>query len=123
MFATPWYEENVVLTPGDMGGRMNNKLKPEEMFVVIPARWAGNLVKLLGGSIDVKRWAQTTELAGYRVGLLLCDDLVVAAHMISQESAIFGSTLTPKDRVKELVRYSVSEDYFKARYNIGLQVS
>lgn len=56
MFATPWYEENVVLTPGDMGGRMNNKLKPEEMFVVIPARWANNLVKLLGDSVISMPW-------------------------------------------------------------------
>ena len=58
MFATPWYEENVVLTPGDMGGRMNNKLKPEEMFVVIPARWANNLVKLLGGSVISMPWEE-----------------------------------------------------------------
>lgn len=61
MFATPWYEENVVLTPGDMGGRMNNKLKPEEMFVVIPARWANNLVKLLGGALDVKGIYEATR--------------------------------------------------------------
>lgn len=61
MFATPWYEENVVLTPGDMGGRMNNKLKPEEMFVVIPARWANNLVKLLGGPLDVKGIYEATR--------------------------------------------------------------
>ncbi|MEZ5561742.1 MAG: DUF169 domain-containing protein [Gammaproteobacteria bacterium] len=61
MFATPWYEENVVLTPGDMGGRMNNKLKPEEMFVVIPARWANNLVKLLSGPLDVKGIYEATR--------------------------------------------------------------
>ncbi len=61
MFATPWHEENVVLTPGDMGGRMNNKLKPEEMFVVIPARWANNLVKLLGGVLDVKGIYEATR--------------------------------------------------------------
>ena len=61
MFATPWYEENVVLTPGDMGGRMNNKLKPEEMFVVIPARWANNIVKLLGGPLDVKGIYEATR--------------------------------------------------------------
>ncbi len=63
MFATPWHDGNVVLTPGDMGGRMNNKLKPEEMFVVIPARWANNLVKLLGGSLDVKGIYEATRPA------------------------------------------------------------
>ncbi|MEZ4452382.1 MAG: tetratricopeptide repeat protein [Nannocystaceae bacterium] len=76
-----------------------------------------------GGSADVKKWAQATEIAGYRVGLLLCNDIVVAAHVISQESATFGATMTPKDKIKELVLYSLSEDYFKARKSIGLVVA
>jgi len=63
MFVTPWYDENVVMTPGDMGGRMNNKLKPEEMFVVIPARWANNLVKILGETPDVKGIYEATRPA------------------------------------------------------------
>jgi uncharacterized protein (DUF169 family) len=63
MFVTPWYDENVVMTPGDMGGRMNNKLKPEEMFVVIPARWANNLVKILGATPDVKGIYEATRPA------------------------------------------------------------
>jgi uncharacterized protein (DUF169 family) len=35
-FATTYYTENVIVAPGDVGGRINNKLRPEEMFVVIP---------------------------------------------------------------------------------------
>ncbi|MCB9569168.1 MAG: tetratricopeptide repeat protein [Myxococcales bacterium] len=76
-----------------------------------------------GGSADVKKWAQATEVAGYRVGLLLCNDMQIAAHVISQEAATFGATMTPKDKIKELVLYSISEDYFKARRSIGLQVA
>lgn len=60
-FVTPWYEENVILTPGDFGGRMNNKLKPEEMFVIVPARWANNLVKILGEVPDVKGLFEATR--------------------------------------------------------------
>ncbi len=60
-FVTPWYEENVVMTPGDYGGRMNNKLKPEEMFVIIPVRYADNLVKILEAAPDVKGLYEATR--------------------------------------------------------------
>ena len=75
-----------------------------------------------GGSTDVKRWAAAVELTGYRVGFLLCGDLPTSALMISQESSLLGSTMTPKDKIKELVLYSISEDYFDARRSIGVQV-
>jgi hypothetical protein len=75
-----------------------------------------------GGSTDVKRWANAVELTGYRVGLLLCGDLATAALMISQEQAQLGSAMTPKDKIKELVLFSISEDYFAARQAIGMQV-
>jgi uncharacterized protein (DUF169 family) len=60
-FVTPWYEENVVMTPGDYGGRMNNRLKPEEMFVIIPARYADNLVNILEATPDVKGLYEATR--------------------------------------------------------------
>jgi uncharacterized protein (DUF169 family) len=62
-FVTPWFEENVVMTPGDYGGRMNNKLKPEEMFVIIPSRYADNLVKILAATPDVKGLYEATRPA------------------------------------------------------------
>jgi len=60
-FVTPWYEDNVVMTPGDYGGRMNNKLKPEEMFVIIPSKYADNLVKILAATPDVKGLYEATR--------------------------------------------------------------
>lgn len=36
LFATPWYERNIVYTPGDFGGRMHNRIKKDEMFVIVP---------------------------------------------------------------------------------------
>lgn len=73
--------------------------------------------------VDVKGWARAAELAGYRVGLLLCNDLPTAAHAISQEQRVLGSFLTPKDALRELVVYSVSEDYFQARRALGINVA
>lgn len=60
-FVTPWFEDNVVMTPGDYGGRMNNKLKPEEMFVIIPVKYADNLVKILAATPDVKGLYEATR--------------------------------------------------------------
>jgi uncharacterized protein (DUF169 family) len=66
-FVTPFFDENVVLTTGDFGGRMNNKLRPTEMFVIVPARWANNLISILSATPDVKGLyeATRTEESGY----------------------------------------------------------
>ena len=47
LFASPFHDENVVVTPGDTGGRMNNKLKQHEMFVVIPMKYTDSMLKCL----------------------------------------------------------------------------
>ena len=60
-FVTPWYEDNVVMTPGDYGGRMNNRLKPEEMFVIVPAKFADNLIDILAATPDVKGLYEATR--------------------------------------------------------------
>ena len=74
-------------------------------------------------AIDVKSWARAAELAGYRVGFLLCNDLATAARAIAQEQRMLGSFLNPKEALRELIVYSVSEDYFAARKALGLNVA
>ena len=56
LYAAPWHERNVVITFGDFGGRMYNRLKHDELFVVIPLEYAGNLPKLL---VDVQMDVKT----------------------------------------------------------------
>lgn len=60
-FVTPWFDDNVIITTGDFGGRMANKLKPSEMFVIVPARWAPNLVSILAAAPDVKGLYEATR--------------------------------------------------------------
>ena len=60
-FVTPFFDENVILTTGDFGGRMNNKLRPTEMFVIVPTRWANNLVSILSATPDVKGLYEATR--------------------------------------------------------------
>ena len=76
-----------------------------------------------GGEVDVKRWARAAELAGYRAGFLFCNDLATAAHAIGQEQRVLGSFFSPKEALRELVVYSVSEEYFEARRSLGLNVA
>jgi len=52
LFAVPWHTDNVVMSPGDMGGRMNNKLKPEEMFVIVPTKHADSLLNIVTNSLQ-----------------------------------------------------------------------
>lgn len=77
-----------------------------------------------GRSLDVGRWMRAVELTSYRVGYLLCGDLRIAGQMISQEMAPLGTGawISPRDKIKELVVYGISEDYFAARRAIGLDV-
>lgn len=61
LFVTPIYTDNVVVTTGDMGGRMNNKLKESEMFVIIPERWLPGLLDIFGKDPDVKGIYEATR--------------------------------------------------------------
>ena len=71
--------------------------------------------------VDLSKWWTTTELTANRAGFLLCNDLEVAARMISLEPAGIGA-MTPKEKVKDLVLYSISEDYFQARQHLGMVI-
>jgi len=61
LFATPWHDENVVITPGDLGGRMNNRLKPEEMFVVVPSKYLESLLTIMTSIPDARAVLEATK--------------------------------------------------------------
>lgn len=57
LFATPWYEKNIIVTTGDFGGRMNNRIKQDQLFVIIPIEFVDYLPKIL---VDIKLDVQAT---------------------------------------------------------------
>ena len=75
-----------------------------------------------GGRADIKRWMQTVELSACRAGFLVCNDLVTAKKMIEVLPPEGSVDLPPKDKLKELVLFSVSENYFKLREALGIQI-
>ena len=73
------------------------------------------------GNGVVAHWRSATDLTANRVGLILCNDFETAARMIATE-APGQSTIGAKDRLRDLLAYSVSEQYFKVRRHLGLCV-
>jgi tetratricopeptide (TPR) repeat protein len=76
-----------------------------------------------GGRGDVKRWMQAVELTACRAGLLVCSDLETAQRMVASLPSAGPQDLPPKDKLKELVLFSVSEQYFRLREALGIQIN
>ncbi len=75
-----------------------------------------------GGQADVKRWMQAAEVTALRAGLLLCDDVDTAVRMTQQIASESTADLAPRDKVKEIVIFSISESYFRLREQLGIQI-
>lgn len=73
-----------------------------------------------GARTDVKRYIQTVELTAIRAGFLVCNDLEAAVRMVGQLEPAGPDDLPPNDKVKELVMFSVSPEYFRLREAIGI---
>jgi tetratricopeptide (TPR) repeat protein len=74
-----------------------------------------------GAKADLKRWMQAIEITASRAGLLLCADLEIAKKIIAAEPQLPGD-LPPGDKMKELLVFSVSEQYFALRKMLGIAV-
>jgi len=71
--------------------------------------------------VNMAKWGHSVEATGHRVGFIICGDLETAARMVSAEQTVVGGPQA-KDKIKELVLYSVSEDYFAVRHHLGLTI-
>jgi len=71
---------------------------------------------------DLYKWLASVELTANRAGLVACGDLDVATKAVSTEPVPAGGVQS-KDKVKDLVAYSVTEDYFAVRNFLGIGVS
>ncbi len=81
-----------------------------------------NLFVQKGEVVDIERWVQCVELTGCRAGFLLCNDLDVAVRMIRLEN-VTEDYLSPKEKIKDLVLFSTSEEYFRLRKYLGISIA
>jgi len=73
------------------------------------------------GEADLTRWARAVDLTSTRAGFLMCNDLEVAARLVQGEQVAVG-VAEPKDKVKDLLQWSVSDEYFTVREHLGLVI-
>ncbi|MCY1004664.1 hypothetical protein OV079_03580 [Nannocystis pusilla] len=112
----------------DVGVPPDMEVLARELRARLPSRHPEQLRELFarieaaGHQLDAEKWARGLEITAHRIGLILADDLGVAAQHIRGEREGF-SFLTARDMVQELVRYSISEDYFTVRKSLGLAVA
>ncbi|WP_053234357.1 tetratricopeptide repeat protein [Sandaracinus amylolyticus] len=96
------------------------KLNPAQIDAL---RSLGKRFLEAGARTDIKRWLQCVELTACRAGFLICNDLETAARMVTALGPAGPVDLPPKEKVKELVLFSVSEEYFRLRQALGIQLS
>jgi tetratricopeptide (TPR) repeat protein len=70
---------------------------------------------------NIKRWMQAVEITAARAGLLSCGDLEIAKRILASEPSLPGD-LTPAEKMRELLLFSVSEDYTVLRNAMGVNI-
>jgi len=108
----------------DLEGPVRDNLAVLEPTIVGPARdqLASAVTKLLqAGAIDLKKWISGIDLAADRAGFVLANDLELAQEMIKASDEA-SAAVPHKDRLKELLLYSASEEYFALRRRIGINI-
>jgi len=75
-----------------------------------------------GAKANIKRWWQTVEITSARAGLVLCGDLEIAKKIIAAEPQQ-PSDLTVQEKLKELLQFSVSEQYHALRVALGITIA
>lgn len=70
--------------------------------------------------VDLDRWWNAIDLTSDRAGLLMCNDLEVAARVINAEPG--SGDLPASERVTQLLRFASSESYFVLRERLGLTI-
>ncbi|WP_437878780.1 protein kinase domain-containing protein [Sorangium sp. So ce513] len=108
----------------ELEGPVMENLAVLDPIIVGPARdqLASIVTKLLqAGAIDLKRWVSGIDLTADRAGFLLANDLELAQEMIKAADDA-SAAVSQKERLKELLLYAVSEEYFSVRKRLGINV-
>jgi tetratricopeptide (TPR) repeat protein len=108
----------------ELEGQVRENLAAIEPAVVGPSRdlLASAVTKLLGsGAIDLKKWVAAVDLTADRAGFVVANDLELCNEMIKAADEA-SSAVAQKERLKELLLFAVSEDYFTVRRRLGINI-
>jgi hypothetical protein len=84
------------------------------------AELSRNLDGRLGNGL-VSTWRAATDLTANRVGFIVANDFETSARAIATEGASL-STMSVKERLRDLLAYAVSEQYFQVRRHLGIHI-
>ena len=73
-----------------------------------------------GGALDLKKWVASIDLTADRVGAVLAHDLALTTEVIRATES--SSSVPVKERMKDIVLFSVSEEYFNLRAKLGVSI-
>jgi len=107
-------EKQVVLTAQQLGQYMQ-PVHIEGLRIVVKRFIAD------GAVANLKRWVQAVEITAARSGLLLCGDLDIAKGVLAKEPQQPGD-LSPGEKMKELLVFAASDEYFQLRRQLGIQI-
>ncbi|MEO6772932.1 MAG: tetratricopeptide repeat protein [Kofleriaceae bacterium] len=71
--------------------------------------------------INLAKWGFAVDAAAHRAGFVMCGDLEVSARLVAAEPVVVDGP-TIKDKVRELVLFSISEEYFAIRTQMELTI-
>jgi hypothetical protein len=74
-----------------------------------------------GESADLGKWLVATDYSANHAGFILANDAEAAAAVIARDPVPVGG-IPAKEKIKELVLYSISEEYFEVRNQLGLSI-
>jgi hypothetical protein len=75
-----------------------------------------------GAKADLHKWIPGTEITGIRAGLIACCGSLEVAAKILRSEPVLPDGLSTSDKLKELVLYAVSDQYFQVRQALGLAI-
>jgi hypothetical protein len=108
----------------ELEGQVKENLAVIEPMIVGPMRdqLASVVTKLLqSGAIDLKKWVAAVDLSADRVGFIIANDLELANEMIKAADEA-SSAVAQKERLKELLLFAVSEEYFALRQKLIINI-
>ena len=75
-----------------------------------------------GAKANIRRWSHAVELTACRAGLLVSGDLEIAKKILAAEPTLPGD-LTAAEKMKDLLVFSVSEQYAALRKALGVAIA
>ncbi|MDP3278116.1 MAG: protein kinase [Deltaproteobacteria bacterium] len=111
--------------PDELANTVIEPMNAVKEYVVGPAfeQLTSLVTKLLNvdNTLDLKTWSNAVDLTADRVGFLLANDLPRALSVIRATPDDLAP-ISAKDRMRELIAFAVSDEYFALRQRLGIAI-